>query len=97
MGRFFTLLEAKWWLLAGVLGILLFMFITRSVKEPFKWMGYGVLYTAVGGLVLFLLNLAGRYIQLEIPINPITAFITGVLGLPGVVYLSVVKFIFITS
>lgn len=89
------MLEPKWWILVGVLGICLFMVITRSVKEPLKWMSYGVLYTAVGGVVLYLLNLAGSYIHIELPINPITAFITGSLGLPGLIYLLIVKFIFL--
>ena len=87
------MIDPRWWILIALLGILLFMGITRSVKEPLKWMSYGVLYTAVGGIVLFLLNLVGQYIDIEIPINPITAFITGSLGIPGLIYLVVVKFV----
>ena len=59
----------------AVVGILLFMAITRSAREPLKWMVSGVLYTAVGGIGFILLNLVGQYVHLEIPINPITAFI----------------------
>lgn len=87
--------DVKWWIIAGVIGILLFMVITRSVKEPLKWMGFGVLYTAIGGLILFVLNWVGQYLHFELPINPITAFITGALGIPGFIYLLVVKFILV--
>lgn len=89
------MLDPKWWIVSGVVGILLFMAITRSIKEPLKWMGFGMLYTAVGGLVLFVLNWMGQYLHFELPINPITAFITGTLGLPGLIYLLVVKFVLV--
>ena len=72
-------------------GLVLFMILSRSVIRPLKWLWYGLIYTAVGAVVLFLLNLAGGLVDFRIPINPVTAFITGVLGLPGLLYLVLVK------
>jgi inhibitor of the pro-sigma K processing machinery len=81
----------KWWIMAGAGGMILFMLLSRSAWRPLKWIWYGVLYTAVGAVVLFLFNLVGEWMHFRIPINPMTAFITGVLGLPGLLYLVIVK------
>ncbi|QBK12921.1 pro-sigmaK processing inhibitor BofA [Thermoactinomyces vulgaris] len=89
------LLEYQWWMAAGLLGVVFFMMINRSVKKPLVWLGKGVLSTAVGALVLFVLNLLGQYVQIHIPINLWTAFVTGCLGIPGIAYLVAVKIIFI--
>ena len=89
------MLEYQWWMAMGVLGMVFFMVINRSVKKPLVWMGKGMLSTAAGALVLFVLNMLGQYVQLHIPINLLTAFITGFLGLPGIAYLVAVKIIFI--
>jgi len=91
------LMEMKWWILFAVVGLLLFMLINRSVKKPLAWIGLGFLYSAVGAVVLLVLNLAGQWIQFQLPINPITAFITGFLGIPGVLYLVLVKIFFISG
>lgn len=79
------------WVLAAGVGVVLFMLISRSFIRPLRWIWYSLLYTAMGALVLFLLNLAGEWVDFRIPINPITSFITGVLGFPGLVCLVMVK------
>ncbi len=81
----------EWWLLLAVAGVILFMLISRSMVKPLRWIWYSLLYSAMGALVLFLLNLAAEWMEFRIPINPVTAFITGVLGSPGLVCLVVVK------
>jgi inhibitor of the pro-sigma K processing machinery len=80
------------WILLFVVGVVVFMIMNRSIKQPLQWMIYGLLYTAVGGIVLFLVNLLGQQFSFHIPINPITAMITGVLGLPGFLCLVAVRF-----
>ncbi len=89
------MLDYKWWIGIVILGILFFMGMNRSVKKPLYWIGKGMLYTVVGALLLFLVNMLGQYVHLQIPINLITAFVTGVLGLPGLIYLIAVKIIFL--
>lgn len=83
--------EIGWWAVAAASGIFLFMLLSRSFIKPLRLIWFSVLYTAVGALVLFLLNLAGEWVDFRVPINPVTAFITGVLGVPGLVYLILVK------
>ncbi len=56
-----------------------------------KWIGIGVIQVAIGAILLFLLNAAGGYFDFSIPINPITASITGILGIPGVLALIVIQ------
>ncbi|MGA8942638.1 MAG: pro-sigmaK processing inhibitor BofA family protein [Thermoactinomyces sp.] len=88
-------MDYRWWIGVGVLGILFFMGINRSVKTPLFWIGKGILYTAVGALILFVVNMLGQYVHIQIPINLVTAFVAGVLGFPGLIYLAAVKIIFI--
>jgi inhibitor of the pro-sigma K processing machinery len=88
-------LDVRGWFIIGISGILLFSLLTRSIKKPFVLAWYSVIYSVVGGIVLFVINFVGQYIHLTIPINLVTAFITGALGLPGVLYLVVVKLVFI--
>jgi inhibitor of the pro-sigma K processing machinery len=89
------MLEAKWWLLLAAAGLVFFMVVSRSVKEPLKWIWLGFLYTVVGGIVLFVVNFFGQTMHLHLAINPVTAFITGALGIPGLLYLVAVKMILI--
>ncbi len=76
---------------AAVAGVVIFMVVSRSLTKPIRWIWYSLVYTAVGAVVLFLLNLAGEWINFRIPVNPVTSLITGLLGLPGLVCLIVVK------
>lgn len=84
-------MEIGWWGAAAAGGAFLFMLLSRSFIKPLRLIWFSLLYTAVGALVLFLLNLAGEWVDFRLPINPVTAFITGVLGVPGLVYLILVK------
>lgn len=79
------------WGIAGIVGLLFFMLVSKSIIKPLQWVWYGLIYTALGGMILFLVNLLGTWFQFEIPINPVTAMIAGLLGLPGLFYLVCVK------
>ncbi|WP_083426424.1 pro-sigmaK processing inhibitor BofA family protein [Thermoactinomyces sp. DSM 45891] len=85
----------KWWMIAGVLGVVLFMVVSRSVVKPLRWMWRGVMYSVIGGVVLLVVNWIGTFFGFAIAINPITVSITGVLGLPGLAYLIAVQFFLI--
>lgn len=90
------MIELKWWTLVVVAGIVLFMMMNRSIKQPLKWIWKGLLYSAIGALVLFIVNLLGQLVDFQIPINPVTAMITGILGLPGILYLVAVQLLFLS-
>lgn len=57
----------EWWLLAVVVSVILFMLISRSVVKPLRWIWYSLLYSAVGALLLFVLNLAAEWMEFRIP------------------------------
>lgn len=56
-----------------------------------RWIGIGIIQIAIGAIVLYLLNTVGSYVNVNVPINPITAAITGLLGVPGLLALLVIK------
>lgn len=71
-------------LIAAAVWILIALF-----KKPIKFIVKMLVNTLVGFLILFLLNLLG----LDIELNFINALITGVLGIPGVIILLILKYI----
>ena len=46
-------------------------------------------------MALFLINLLGAKVGVNIGINPLTALIAGFLGLPGIVMLVLLQYIFL--
>lgn len=85
------MLEIKWWIIAGVMGVLFFMLITRSVKQPLVWLWQGLLYSAIGSLIIFLINFIGQSFHFSLPINLLTAFAVGFFRIPGLAYIIAVK------
>jgi inhibitor of the pro-sigma K processing machinery len=48
----------------------------------------------IGGVVLWLLNLIGGLIGISIAINPVTALMVGFLGIPGLVLILLIQYVF---
>ena len=59
----------------------------RPIKNVFKL----VLNSILGGLAIFLINLAGANFGFHIGLNIFTSILVGFLGLPGAVCLVIVK------
>ncbi|KMM37756.1 pro-sigmaK processing inhibitor BofA family protein [Guptibacillus hwajinpoensis] len=74
--------------------IVLLLFIGAPLK-PMRWVGQGLIKLAIGALLLFFLNTFGTPFDLHVPINPGTAFVTGFLGVPGLVALAAIEIIII--
>ena len=70
---------------AFLIGLLLLFLVGRLLFVPFKLVIRLLFNAAVGGVLLWLVNLIGHQFGLSVPINPITALIAGFLGVPGVV------------
>lgn len=48
----------------------------------------------IGGLVIYIINmLAGQFTTFSIPLNPLTASLVGLLHLPGLVLILMIKYI----
>ncbi|MGO4890597.1 pro-sigmaK processing inhibitor BofA family protein [Anaerobacillus sp. MEB173] len=74
--------------------IAVLIFILLIVGAPFRalrFIGQGVIRLMIGALFLFFLNAFGSMIGFHIPINFITATISGFLGIPGIVALIAIK------
>lgn len=77
-----------------VLALLAVIVLGRVFLKPIKFILRLVLNTLLGGLVLIILNTFGGRIGIQIGVNPLTALIAGLLGLPGVLLLIAAKLIF---
>jgi inhibitor of the pro-sigma K processing machinery len=83
----------EWWaVLLIVSGVGLVFVLSKSSTNPLKWVWIGMINIIIGALGLYFFNLFGQIIDLGIPINLITAAVVGVLGVPGLIALVLVKF-----
>lgn len=80
-------------LIAYGVGILIVVAVCFIFTKPIKWILKLVLNGILGGIMLLIINAVGAGIGLFIPINPINALVTGVLGFPGVVLLVLINLI----
>ncbi len=67
-----------------ILVYLLCLVFIRPLKRLFRAAVSGVL----GGIMLAAVNLAGGFMGIQIAINPITALLSGILGIPGAVLIA---------
>lgn len=80
-------------ILAYIIGILLFFMLGRLFLLPMKILLKLVYNIILGGLALIVINLVGSSFQFHISFNPVSALIAGLLGIPGVGLLVVLKFL----
>jgi len=79
---------------AVVICILLVVVLFKILKTPLKW-AFKLLLNAVGGFIaLVILNFFGSIVGLSLTINLINCLVAGILGLPGVVLLLLLKYLF---
>lgn len=65
--------------------IILVFFLGKLLWIPVKFLLKLVISSLAGGLFLIFLSVLSRMIGILIPVNLITAAITGILGVPGVI------------
>lgn len=63
---------------------ILYLFCWFFIK-PIKWLIHLSFSCVLGVVGIFIFNLIMQIFNLHIAINPLTALITGVLGLPGMI------------
>lgn len=79
---------------AVVICILLVVLLFKILKTPLKW-AFKLLLNAVGGFIaLFILNFFGAIVGLSLTINLVNCLVAGILGLPGIVLLLLLKYLF---
>ena len=79
---------------AVVICILLVVLLFKILKTPLKWV-LKLLLNAVGGFIaLVVLNFFGAIFGLSLTVNLVNCLVAGILGLPGVVLLLLLKYVF---
>ncbi|WP_121610391.1 pro-sigmaK processing inhibitor BofA family protein [Mesobacillus foraminis] len=71
-------------IIISILGglILLILFMGAPLK-PVRFIGQGIIKILIGALFLFFLNAFGTQFGINVPINIVTASVSGLLGIPG--------------
>jgi len=80
--------------MAFAAGFILLLVFSGLFLRPLKVVMKLVLNTLLGALALLLANLIGGLAGFHIAFNVYTAFIVGVLGIPGFVLLVILKLLF---
>jgi inhibitor of the pro-sigma K processing machinery len=79
-------------LLAGIGLFLVGVFVvTQFIRYPGQLLWKIAKSAVLGCLFVFAVNWIGQYFQFHLPFNPITALTAGLLGIPGVIALVVLK------
>ncbi|HHV39585.1 MAG TPA: pro-sigmaK processing inhibitor BofA [Tepidimicrobium sp.] len=78
-------------ILAFIFGLFLLYVVGMLLVIPIKLIIRLIVNGIVGGIVLLLFNLIGGFIGLSLTINPLTAVITGFLGIPGIILLLIMQ------
>ena len=64
-------------------GLMIIYFFGRALIMPIKILLKLMLNSVIGGAVLLMVNIIGPSVGITVPLNLLTAVITGVLGVPG--------------
>lgn len=80
-------------LLAYGFGLVLAYVVVRLLSVPLRFLARFAYGAAVGSLLLMLGNVFAGLVGLKVGLNPVTVATVGLLGVPGVVMLYVLRFI----
>jgi inhibitor of the pro-sigma K processing machinery len=74
-------------LLLSMIAVLL---LVGARLKALRFIGYGAIKLVIGALALFVINAIGGNFSIHIPINLVTSFICGFLGVPGAAALIII-------
>ena len=75
------------------LGMLILFVVLKIIALPIKIIIKLMINAAIGGIILFILNLVGASFGFAISITWITALIVGLFGVPGVIIVLILHFL----
>ncbi len=79
-----------------IVGVLVALYVLiRILAAPIKWIFKLLLNALTGFLLLFLANFISGFFDFSIPVNLVTCLVSGVFGIPGVIFLFVVTYFFL--
>lgn len=79
--------------LAYVAGLFFLLLAVQTLSSPLQMAVRVVANSVIGGLALWVINLVGGLVGFHLALNPVSAIVAGVLGVPGVVGLGVARLI----
>jgi len=79
--------------LAFLFGLFLLYILGMLLVVPIKLLIKLIVNGVLGGILLLIVNIIGSFIGFSIVINPFTAVIAGIFGIPGVILLIVLQYI----
>ena len=74
-------------------GIFLLSLTFRLLSKPIGWILKLLLHAVLGYIALFIFNFIGAWAGISLGLNFLNAVITGLLGVPGVILLLLVKYL----
>ncbi len=74
--------------------VVIIILLLRLFCKPIKWAFKLLLHAVCGFVMLFLLNFFGSVIGISLEMTWLNAIVSGILGVPGVIILLVLKYIF---
>jgi len=80
-------------ILAYAVGLILLYVVGWILLIPLKWIIRLIWNSILGGVMLFIINIVGGIWGISLTINPLSAAIAGVLGMPGVILLLLFKYV----
>lgn len=79
--------------LIAVIAVILVILFILLIKAPLKFLFKVAVNTLGGFILLWIINYFGEFIGLTIPITWLSAVLAGILGLPGVALIIVLRFL----
>ena len=75
--------------------IIVILLIARLATSPVQIMLKLLVNSAAAVMILCFISIVGEYWGIHLPINPVTILLIAVLGLPGLLLVGVLHFLFI--
>ena len=72
-------------------GLLVLWLVFKILSLPIRILFRLLINAVIGAVILIIFNFLGDFIGLSIVINPVTAVVTGLLGVPGVILLVILQ------
>ena len=71
----------------AILALLFFLLFFKLIGKSMKWIFKLLIHAISGFIVLFLVNVVGGIIGIQLDLSLINAIVVGALGIPGVILL----------
>lgn len=82
-------------IIAYVAGVLFLYALGKLLLIPLRTIFNLIVNAVIGGGVLLLINFVGSFWDFQVGVNPITALLVGLLGVPGVLLVVGLRLLFL--